>query len=36
MKKIPQNGIEILLNPPFPKGETPISLPFVKGGREGF
>jgi hypothetical protein len=23
------------LNPPFPKGETPIPLPFVKGGGEG-
>jgi hypothetical protein len=23
------------LNPPFQKGETPIPLPFVKGGGEG-
>jgi hypothetical protein len=31
MKKF-HKGIKIPLNPPFPKGETPISLPFVKGG----
>ena len=27
--------IQNSLNPPFPKGETRIPLPFVKGGGEG-
>jgi hypothetical protein len=35
LKKISSNGIKIPLNPPFPKGETLIPLPFIKGGREG-